>query len=187
MPEANPLLDAELCTGFVSRRPAAEIALIERLRPYLRHEIRRQFPSLWRWSEDLQQSAFLKLCQLRQDDPGKIQPPVDQLAVVLIDMPARVMLRSAKHSRQSVSLKEFDGSVRPDQDASTRLRELFELFASKLDADEASILLVHAAHEMGDGPPLHEVLGITKDGAKRKLLQAQDALLTLSRNEADDE
>jgi len=187
MAEANPPLDAELCTGFVSWRPAAEIALIERLRPYLRQEIRRQFPSLWRWSEDLQQSAFLKLCELRKSDAAKIQPPLDELAIILIDTPAQVMLRSAKHMSQSVSLKEFHGRVRPDQDASTRLRELFELFASKLDAGEASILLVHAAHEMGDGPPLHEVLGITKDGAKRKLLQAQDALLTLSRNEADHE
>ena len=183
---ANPRLDAELLLEFLARRAAGEYALIERLRPLLRAEIRRNFPSLWRWSEDLQQTAFLKLCVMRDENPERIQPPLDELVTHLVNAPARVMMRAERIPRQAVALKEYDGSNRPDQQASTHLRDLLELTATKLEAKHASTLLIHAAHEIGDGAPLHEVLGITKDGAKRKLLDAQDALLTLSRSEVDD-
>jgi hypothetical protein len=186
MPEVNPQLDAELIAGFLARRLASENALVERLQPLFRGVIRRNFPSLWLWSEELQQAAFVKLCVLRNEHPERVEPPLDELAVKLVDTPARVMLRAERIPRQSVSLKEFDGISPPDQQARTHLRDLLDLVISKLNPKHASTLLIHAAHETGDGPPLREVLGITQDGAKRKLLDAQDALLTLSRNEVDD-
>jgi len=40
------------------------------LRRYLRAEIAAHFPSLWRQRNDLQQSAILKLCELRESPEG---------------------------------------------------------------------------------------------------------------------
>jgi hypothetical protein len=186
MPESNPQLEAELAKGFLERKPAAESAFIERLRPYMRQVIRGRFPSLWRWSEDLQQSALLRLCELRAD-PSKvdrIRPPLEPLAVYLVDPPARLMLKSKKRFGGAVEVREWDASHAPNQQNLAYLKELWRLLP-RLSFNHARTLQIHAAHEVGDGPSLHEALGITKDAAKRKLLDAQDALLTLSRTEVD--
>jgi len=185
MPETTPQQEAELIAGFVSRR--SENPFLLTLSPFLRQEIRRNFPSLWEWAPDLLQSAFLRLCELREDprEAKRIQPPLAELARYLLNAPARVLLRTKKITGQSLPLSDWDGARPPDQQASTRLQELMRL-TSRLPAKLATVLHLHAAHELGEGPPLAEALGITRGSARRKLLEAQDALLTLSREVDDD-
>jgi hypothetical protein len=165
--------DRELIAGFLARRAAAERSFIARLRPFLRREIRRSFPSLWCSTEDLQQSALLRLCELRTSHAEKIRAPLVVLAVSLIAEAVREM--------GSPEAAQFEELARSHRQASTPRRGLAELFASTLSAEEASVLLLHAAHLVGDGPPLHEALGITRKRARRKLLRAQDALLDVTR------
>jgi len=188
MPKATPEEEMELIAGFLSRKPALQNVFLEKLRPRLRQHQRCNYPSLWRQSEDLQQSALLKLCELR-DDPvevKRIEPPLDDLVKYLMTGPARVLMRSARHARVSLEIQEWDGSRQGNQEDATYVRELWRLIA-KLPFKLGRTLQLHAAHECGDGPSLDEILGITRDAARRKLVDAQDALLTLARGEANHE
>jgi hypothetical protein len=79
--------------------------------------------------------------------------------------------------RDARETDEFDGGHR----TSIPLNNLFELFACRLDGEEANILLLHAAYMAGEGPPPHEVLEVSRKRARRMLLNAQDALFALTR------
>jgi hypothetical protein len=173
LPEENPQLEAELIEGFLAKQASEENTFVGMLRPYLRREIRRSHPGLWRSADDLEQSALLRLYELRASQAERIRAPCRQLAVFVVDEAAHVVHRSVEWSEPP----EDDGGDRRD---SIPLGKLVELFAIKLDADDAEILLLHAAYMAGDGPPVHEALGITKKRARRQLLKAQDALLDVA-------
>ena len=131
VPESTPGEAAELLAGFLARRPAAQNAFIELLRPLFRQEIRRDFPSLMPHSEDLQQSALLKLCELREDpvEVVRIRLPLDELVKYLMNAPARVLMRSGKKARVSLELQDWDASSQGNQEDATYVRELWRLIA----------------------------------------------------------
>jgi hypothetical protein len=188
MLESTPEEEVVLIADFMSGQPARQNAFLEKFRPFIRHKARCNFPSLHRVFEDLEQSALVKLCELRADpkEAWRIKPRFIDLAEYLVNAPARILMRSNRHARVSLELKEWDGGRQGNQEDVTYVRELWRLI-SRLPFKLGRTLQLHAANVCGDGPSLEEILGITRDAARRKLVDAQDALLTLARAEASDE
>src|ERR1700722_8688297 len=89
---------AELIAGFLSRKPMAEAAFVTEFKRFLRVEVGSNFPSLWPQLSDLQQSALLRLCEMRESPErvGEIRPTLDALAKSLVAGPALALKRVKK-------------------------------------------------------------------------------------------
>ncbi len=185
----TPEQEAELIAGLFSRKPAAEVAFLDALQPLFRAVINRKFPSLSSAAMDLIQSGVLKLLELRElpSPEKKIQLPLSRLVWYLVDAPGRVMARDWK---RFVELKIDDPKLPPissTQHALVRSEKAFRARTTVLPRGMAQTIAIHAAHETGGGPPLHEVLGIDEQNAKRRLLRAQQALWKLTEEEQSEE
>jgi hypothetical protein len=112
-PPLSPEREAELIAGFLSGKPAGELDFVNALRPLLQAAVGWRHPALWRDSEDIQQSAILKVYTLREDrEVERIHPPLFHLACYLADAPAQVVKRARK---KFVRLRDFHftGKGRP--------------------------------------------------------------------------
>jgi len=177
--------EEELIAGFLSRKPAAEAAFVEEMKRHQRADIRNNFPSLMPQMRDLEQSALLKLCQMREDprEVKRICPPIAALTKFLNDAPARVLKRIKKTvSLTGMKEEEWEGSHPASQEEGLQLKRMMEIAAS-LPGGMAKTILAQAAHEMGDGPPLHEVLALDRRTADKRLARARIAVLRIARGE----
>jgi hypothetical protein len=176
----SPEGEAELIAGFLSRQPLLERSFLQRFRPWLREEIRGNFQSLWPQLADLEQSALMRLCEMREPPAnGKdIRSPLKALAKYLVNAPARVL----KRERKPLGLRSWDGATASTQEASSDLKHLLEIAAS-LPRGMAKTVLAKAAYEMGEAPPLHEQLGIDVRSAGRRLSRAQNAVMAIAQGE----
>jgi hypothetical protein len=177
---ADELL-AEVIAGFLSRSPAAEAAFIAILRPILRAEVRLHWTGLWRHIDDFEQDALAKLCALRETAEGRerIRAPLALLAKYLIEGPARKLMRAPKWVPLD---KKWDLPGPSNQEAASEISRL-SVIASGLPESMAKTLLCHAAHVMGEGPPLHVALGVSEEAARFRLTRAQAAVHRLANGE----
>ena len=171
----------ELIAGFLSRKPAAETSFVMELQKWVRVEIRSNFPKQWRELADLEQSALLRVCEMR-DDPQRvdlIQAPFSELAKYLVDAPAR----KARNVKRWSPLKSWQEPLKaPNQEAALQLKELAEI-AESLPRGMAKTMLAQEALAAGDGPPLAEALGTDPRSARRRLARAQAAVLRIALGE----
>jgi hypothetical protein len=172
---------AELIAGFLSRNPVAEAAFIIVLRPILRAEVRLHWTGLWRHIDDFEQEALAKLCELRETAEGreKIAEPLEVLAKYLIEGPARKLMRAPKWVPLD---KKWDRPGPSNQEATFEISRLSGL-ASGLPESMTNTLLCHAAHVMGEGPPLHIALDVSVEAARFRLSRAQAAVHRLANGE----
>jgi hypothetical protein len=177
MGSGSPESEGDLVAGFLSRKPAAEATFVGELKQRLRAEICGNFPSLWPELRDLEQSALLRLCQMRENprEAGEIRPPLAALAKFLVDAPARLLLRRKK----PLALQSWDGAQASSQEAAADLAQLLQI-AAGLPRGMAKTVLAHAAHELGEGPPVEEVLGLDRRTAQRRLWHAQAVVLRIA-------
>ncbi len=150
--------DEKLFAGFLSRNPAAEASFVAELQKYLQAEVRTYAPHLWWQLADLEQSALLKLCEMREkpEEVEKIRPPFPALARFLMAGPASKEKRVKHWPRLK---KSQEPKQAPNQEMAIELSELTEI-AQSLPRGMARTMLAQEAHLAGDGPPLEEALGI---------------------------
>ncbi len=91
-------------------------------------------------------------------------------------------LRFFERKKKTVSLKGWDAAVPPNQEAAFELRRLMRISGS-LPRQMAATIMCQAAFVMGEGPPLHEALGIDERSAQRRLARAQSAVVALAEGE----
>jgi hypothetical protein len=184
-----------LIAGFLSGKPAAEAAFIAMYQGKIRAEVYSNCPSLVPYMRDIQQSATLRLCEMRASPSGvkRICPPVSEVVKFTVAAPARVLKRMLKRTKETEPLKDDDAIGPSNTEASVELKRLLEI-ALTLPGSLRKTLLARMAHEMGDGPPLPEALGIDRRSADKRLARARAAVLRIARGEgaegiaeADDE
>ncbi len=158
----------------------AEADFVRVMQRHMRAEVCNNFPSLLPQLRDLEQSAHLKLCLMREhpQDVKKIRAPIKALVKFLMDAPARVLLRIKK----TEPLGDWDALRPGNQEAAFELKRLLKI-ATSLGGGMAQTMLAQAAHEMGDGRPLHEVLGVDRRSADKRLARARIAVLQIARGE----
>ena len=166
-----------LIAGFLSRKPLAEVSFFDAVRPVIRRLVRRHFPERCQDVDDVEQSALLRVCELRETEAGKkrLEPPIWALAEFAVEPPARMLSRTKK----LLPLKDWDRAVPPNQEAAFELKRLLAISVS-LPRGMASTILAQAGFVTGDGPALHEALGIDERSARRRLARAQDAVIEMA-------
>ncbi len=168
-----------LIAGFLSRKPFAEERFFDAFRPHLRNRMRGRFPDRLQDLEDVEQAALLPGCarcaRPRRGRGNKLQPPLWELAKLAFDAPAAMSTRVKK----LLPLKDWDRAVPANQEAAFELKRLLAIAVS-LPRGMASTMLFQAGFVMGDGPALHEALGIDERSARRRLARAQDAVIELA-------
>jgi len=171
----------ELIDGFLSRDPVAEARFVEELQKFLRIEVRSNYPAQWSELSDLQQSALLKVCEMRENPRAAelITPPFQDLAKRLAELPAR----KEKRVKHWPSLKPSqEPPVASNQEEAVTLKEMAEIAAS-LPRGMAKTMLAQEAFVAGDGPALEEALGTDKRSARRRLARAQEAVILIATGE----
>ncbi len=187
---ARTLTEAEeqaLCAGFVARE-GDELRLVEVLRPLMQRHVRRRTPSLWRQMEDLEQSGFLKLYAMREQEAErkKIRPPLVELVARLLQTDVKRRWRFARR-HDPLTPEVFEAQVAPGSpDAALEVQNLRAL-VRRLPDEQALVLLNHLAEEDGAGPPLHEALGTTPKLARMRLAYARKLLRQLVDGQPDAE
>jgi len=174
--------EEELIAGFLSGKPLAEAEFVEVMQRHIRADVRNNFRSLLPQLGDIEQSALLTLCQMRENprEVARICPPIRALSKYLVDAPARVLMRIRKKTEP---LGKWDEARAATQEGTQRLKELLDIVSESLPEGMARTLLAQSAHEMGDGPPLHEALGIDRRSADKRLARARIAVLRISRGD----
>jgi len=139
--------------------------------------VRRHFPERWQDVDDVEQSALLRVCELRETEAGKkrLRPPIWELAEFAVEPPARMLSRTKK----TLPLKDWDRGVPPNQEAAFELKRLLAISVS-LPRGMASTMLAQAGFVTGEGPALHEALDIDERSARRRLARAQDAVIEIA-------
>jgi hypothetical protein len=173
--------DQELINGFLSRERAAETRFVVELQRCLRAEVATYSPNLWPELDDLEQSALLKACEMREDPAlaEMIKPPIPAFARRLMMGPAS----KEKRVRHWPRIKESqEPLVAPNQEAAVTVREMSEIAAS-LPRGMARTMLAQEAQVSGDGPPLEEALRTDKRSARRRLGRAQAAVIRIALGE----
>ncbi len=127
--------------------------------------------------DDVEQSALLRICELRETKAGQkqLQPPLWALAKLAFDAPAAMLTRAKKW----LPLKDWDRAVPPNQDAAFELGRLLKIAVS-LPRGMAATMLCQASFVTGEGPALHEALGTDERSARRRLARAQDAVIEIA-------
>jgi hypothetical protein len=166
-----------LIAGFLSRKPLAEVSFFDAVRPLIQRLVRRHFPERWQDVDDVEQSALLRVCELRETEAGRKQllPPLWALAELAVEPPARMLSRTKK----LLPLKDWDRAVPPNQETAFEFRRLLAIAVS-LPRGMASTMLAQAGFVTGEGPALHEALGIDERSARRRLARAQDAVIEIA-------
>jgi hypothetical protein len=165
--------ESALIARFLTRSPADELAMVNRLRPLIVEDLKKNWKGLWRSRADLEQEALLGLWQRRQAGVA-IDPPLTALAKSLVDGPARKLRRQ----RATVALFEDERQVEPNQLQQAMAREMVAAIA-ELGPEHRTTLLLHTRHLTEGGPALHEALQIEEQAAKRRLVRAQAAAMAL--------
>ena len=171
--------DEELIAGFLSGKPQAEAEFVKVFQGHARAEVGSNFPSQWPHVGDLVQSALLKVCEMRKREPERIRPPMSELVKFTVAAPAMVLKRAKKMEPLP---KRWDRSVPSTQEAAFESKRLLEI-AMSLPERMAKTILAHLAHQMGDGPPLHEALGVDRRVSDKRLARARIAILRITRGE----
>jgi hypothetical protein len=169
--------ELELIAGFLSRKPAAETSFFDEFRPHVHRWVSGHFPDRWQEYADLEQSAMLRVCELRETKEGRtrLTPPFSELAQFAAEAPARKLAREKK----SVPLQDWDASQPPNQETAFEFRRLLAI-AVTLPRGMAATMLAQAGFVTGEGPALHEALGIDERSARRRLARAQDAVIEIA-------
>jgi hypothetical protein len=175
--------EAELCAGFLARKPSIEVLFIAEFRRLSRRELRSNWRGVARHHDDLEQTTLVKLCELRETEEGRksICPPLTELVKSLADAPARKL----KRAPEMLPLEDWDAPVAPNQDEMGRMKWLLGL-ADKLPVGLGNALRCHVLHEMGEGPPAHIALGLSENAARMRISRAQDAVYLLAQEAEDD-
>lgn len=176
--------EAELIAGFLSRQPAREVAFVVAMKFWIRKVVRRNFARQWRHLEDIEQSALLELCELRDTEKGAmlIQPPLWDVAKMTVERSARMFERE----KRMLPLKDRYLTGAQDLASAFELNRLMEI-AEGLPRGMARTMLAHAAYETGEGPPLEVALGTDHRSALRRLARAQAAVVRIARGETIEE
>ena len=151
--------EQELIDGFLSRVPAAETAFVVYFQKLLRMEVRSNHPKLVRHLADLEQSALVKVCELR-DDPKMLEricPPLSELAKFAADAPARKEARVKRWPTLNPKNPTHDGTVVSNQERAVELQRDPDT-PSSLPRGMAKTMLAHEAAVTGDGPTVAEAL-----------------------------
>jgi hypothetical protein len=167
--------EQKLIDGFLSREPAAETALVVEVQRLVRARIRGRVPHLWSRVGDIQQDVVLRLCEMRENpkEVERIQPPLWELVLSLMEAP----VRAQKRMKKWVELTEEDHpKLAPNQEEALELKEL-QAIAESLPRGAVKTMLAHEAEVTGDGPPLAEALGTDARSARKRLARAQAAVI----------
>jgi hypothetical protein len=177
----TPEQEGELIAGFLSGKPLLEQAFLDALRPHLRRQLRGRTPDRWPDVEDVEQSAILRLCQMRRSEEGRkrLCPLLSELAAFIMKAP---VARFFERARKTLPLKDWDRAQPPNQEAAYELKRLMAISVS-LPRSLAATIMCQVGLVMGDGPALHEALGIDERSARRRLARAQDAVLAMAEGE----
>jgi hypothetical protein len=169
--------ELELIAGFLSRKPLAEVSFLDAVRPLIRGQARRHFPERWQEVDDVEQSALLRVCELRETEAGRkhLCPWLRELAKLAVDAPVAVLFRAKK----TLPLKDWDRAVPPNQEAAFELKRLLKIAVS-LPRGMAATMLAQAGFVTGEGPALHEALDVDERSARRRLARAQDAVIEIA-------
>ncbi len=173
--------EQELIDGFLSRVPAAETAFVVYFQKLLRMEVRSNHPKLVRHLADLEQSALVKVCELR-DDPKMLEricPPLSELAKFAADAPARKEARVKRWPTLNPKNPTHDGTVVSNQERAVELSEILDI-AESLPRGMAKTMLAHEAAVTGDGPTVAEALGVSPDNARRRVGRALAAVVRIA-------
>ncbi len=176
--------EAELLERFLAREPMAELTLVSVMRPLFRLEVRRHWQGQLAHMHDLRQGALLALWERRDSEEGRrsIRPPLAPLAKALIEHLARKLHRSPK----IFQLREQEEPATPSsQEPMFELKRLLAISAA-LPRKMSETMAAHAAHMLGEGPPLHEALGIDRETARKRLTRAQAAVHRIAEGEKDE-
>ena len=166
-----------LIERFLAGDPMAELELVSELRPLLRRDMRMNWSGLWPYMQDLRQEAFAVLWAKRKTPEGRaeIRPPLEELAKRLLEFPARKLLREKK----PLPLGDWDAPRDGNQEAAYELHRLLAISAN-LPRGMSETILAHVAHLTGEGPELHEALGIDRNAARMRLCRAQAAVMRIA-------
>ena len=158
--------EEDLIAGFLSGKPQAEAEFVKVFTGYARAEVGSNFPSQWVHVQDLVQSAFLKVCKMRKHEPEKISPSDVGTREVRGRGAGLMALKRAK--KMEPMPKRWDQPAPSNQEAVFEAKRLLEI-ATSLPEQMAKTILAHLAYQMGDGPPLHEALGVDRRVSDKRL------------------
>jgi len=164
--------DEELIAGFLSGKPQAEAEFVKVFQGHVRAEVGSNFPSQWPHVRDLVQSALLKVCKMRKYEPDKIRPPISELVKFAVAAPAMALKRAKKMEPMP---KRWDQPAPSNQEAAFEWKRLLEIVGA-LPEQMGRTMLAYLAYQMGDGPPLHEALGVERRVAEKRLARAKKAV-----------
>jgi hypothetical protein len=116
---------------------------------------------------------------MRRDEPERICPPMLELVKFAVAAPAMVLKRAKKMEPLP---KRWDKPMAPTQDAAFEWKRLLEI-ATGLPEQMGKTLLAYLAYQMGDGPPLHEALGLERRVAEKRLARAKRAVRRIALGE----
>jgi hypothetical protein len=182
--EGDMQTEEALIAGFLSGKPAAEAEFAGEIQRLVRVDVRNNHPSLLPQLPDLEQTAVWRVFKMRRDGHiERICPPLIKLIKFLNDAPARVLKRIRMKEQP---LGNWDQMGPSNQEESIRLKELSQITASLPESLKVTIL-AREAEVKGDGPALHEALGIDRRSADKRLARARKAVLRIARGENPDE
>ncbi len=178
--------EEQLLHDFRELGGLADLRLVQAVRPMMRKLVRTRYPSLAPLAEDLTQDVLVELTALRAEhrekQTGKPRPPLWELLSRLVNKPAKAAQREA---RRAAPLTDDHPSAARDLIAALDARRLAGLL-QRLPEGQAEVIVHHAAAELGEGPPLHEALGTTRQLASMRLAYARKLLHAAAAGGRDD-